>query len=419
MSSKRFLFVLNRYLPSQSGAEILSSQIAEKLAEKKHSVKVLTLDVLDDSGYEKRGSGQIKGEVIRNVAVRRFPVTRFPYHQRIMAFLDRTGAFRYASSGSGVFSLEMIRAIKDEVRQCDAVVAGVMPFTGVIYPALKAARENNKKFILLPLMHFGQVRNSFCLTDFEVDAIIPERFSREFFSDAAMDIYKHSNVIITQGVYEERFAKKMTESVFARVNPAVHPLPFEEKAEEKREGFRILTLGNHNYWKGIETTLNAFRMVREKAPDAELKIIGRMESKYAKIAERMDGVFVLGSVSENEKRRSLNEADVFLLPSIAESLGIASLEAHSYGVPSIAAYCTGSMQIIKEKNNGFLVPFGDYLLTFKIIMTLYENRRILERLKSETKKIAMEGCNEIDGYRDGPFSSLRQENQIDYLLEVL
>jgi len=411
---KSFLFVTNRYLPCMSGAEKLSSQIAERLVSMGHAVRVLTLDALSDSDYASGKRRQAQREEINGVEVRRFGITRFPYHERISRLMESSHRLDWLFSGGSVFSLKMMQAVRDETDSFDAVVAGVMPFTGVIYPAMRAAHERRKKFILLPLMHFGQIQENDPMSDFKTRTLRPAKFRYEYFSEHAMEIYGRSEMIITQGIYEENFIKSMTDSRFARVNPFVR-VP---KDVSRGGGFRIITVGNHNFEKGIETTLRAFSLLRKSAPDAVLTIIGRIDRKFELMAKR-DGIRHLESATEEEKESALLDSDVFLLPSAAESLGIASLEAHAFGMPTIAAYCSGSMQIVKDGRNGYLVPFGDFLLTYKILMTLYKDRLLLDRLKKRSREIAEKGDPDIDGYRGGPFSMKRQEEQIKRMLEMI
>jgi glycosyltransferase involved in cell wall biosynthesis len=334
-----------------------------------------------------------------------------------MNLLEKRGIMEWYTGRRGLFSVNMINALYNEASNYDCIISGVMPFTGVIYPAMKSAGKFNKKFILLPLIHFGQISERTNMNNFQKGMIFPEQYRYEYFSDSAMKMYEKADVIITQGVFEENFVKQNTKSAFVRVNPKIE-IPKEIK-KQKNEGFTILTMANHNFEKGIDTTLNAFKMVKKSAPDAKLIIAGAIEGEYRCSAESVDGVEITGHLDEDKKREIFSRADLFVLPSIAESLGIVTLEAHAYGVPTINAYCSGSMQIVKNGFNGFLVPFQDYLLTYEYIMTLYRDGNLLDKMKANARQTAIGEADLTDGYGGGGFSAKRQEKQIKNLMEIL
>jgi N-acetyl-alpha-D-glucosaminyl L-malate synthase BshA len=55
----------------------------------------------------------------------------------------------------------------------------------------------------------------------------------------------------------------------------------------------------------------------------------------------------------------LSVADVFLLPSLTESFGLAALEAMACEVPVIATRVGGLPEVVRDGETGYLVPLGD------------------------------------------------------------
>ena len=417
MVNKRFLFVLNRYLPAKSGSEILTSQIAEKMVSMGHSVDVFAFDSLTDFDYVKKRASLLKEEKINNVKITRFPLTRFIYHDRIMNMLEKRNIMTTYTGRRGLFSLPMINALKRTIKDYDVIVSGVMPFTGVICPAMEIAKRLNKKIILLPLIHFGHISDKTDMKNFNESTIRPEQYKYEYFSDEAMKIYDLSDVIITQGIFEENYIKQNFNSHFVRINPSIK-IPENFEIKNKKE-FIISTLANHSFEKGIETTLNAFKLVKKEAPYAKLIIAGYLDEKYKCMFKKIGGVELMNSIDEEEKNKFFFNSDIFVLPSIAESLGIVTLEAHAHGVPTINAFCSGSMQIVKNRVNGFLVPFQDYLLIYEYIMSIYKDRALLEKMKMNARETATGQIKSTEGYSNGGFSSERQDKQIKNLLDIL
>jgi glycosyltransferase involved in cell wall biosynthesis len=126
-----------------------------------------------------------------------------------------------------------------------------------------------------------------------------------------------------------------------------------ERATRGTDGpARVLFVGGDFRRKGGELLLEWHRST---APGTvELDIVTR-----ADIAPR-PGVRVHTDIGPNsEALRSLHHrADVFVLPSLAECFGIATIEAMGSGVPVVASDVGGTADIIDDGVNGFIVPAG-------------------------------------------------------------
>ena len=70
-----------------------------------------------------------------------------------------------------------------------------------------------------------------------------------------------------------------------------------------------------------------------------------------------DRVFFLGNVPNLEE--IVGASDLFLLPSEAESFGMAALEAMAAEVPVIATAAGGMPEVVTNGENGYLLPVGD------------------------------------------------------------
>jgi len=68
-------------------------------------------------------------------------------------------------------------------------------------------------------------------------------------------------------------------------------------------------------------------------------------------------VFFLGNVPNLEE--IVGASDLFLLPSEAESFGMAALEAMASEVPVIATQSGGLPEVVIDGESGYLLPVGD------------------------------------------------------------
>ncbi|OYR46152.1 glycosyl transferase [Halorubrum sp. Hd13] len=113
--------------------------------------------------------------------------------------------------------------------------------------------------------------------------------------------------------------------------------------------------------KGVRELIDAVdRLSSEGPPGFELAIAGSgpLKDSVEDLAERHEHVTYHGFVSEREKCRLLSTGDVFVLPSHAEGLPIAMLEAMAGG-NAIVSTTVGSIPEVIDDDGGVLVEPGD------------------------------------------------------------
>ncbi len=141
---------------------------------------------------------------------------------------------------------------------------------------------------------------------------------------------------------------------------------------------RILFLGIEFERKGGRQLLSAFRIVRERVPNAELHIVGP-----AKLTETAPGIVFHGHLSKSdpEQRRKLDilfrESVLFVLPSLYEPFGIAPLEAMLYQIPCLVTDAWALREIVRPNFNGDLVTIGSIEdLAHKIVRLISAPERL-------------------------------------------
>lgn len=131
-------------------------------------------------------------------------------------------------------------------------------------------------------------------------------------------------------------------------------------------------LDSAHYFKGIDILLRAFKKFLNNPElttlNFQLLVVGdgNLRPSYENLAKKLeidDKVIFVGAPEDREFPLFYNLADLFVFSSIdrSEAFGLALLEALSSGVPAIVSALPGVRTLIKEGENGFLVPPGDYL----------------------------------------------------------
>jgi len=135
-------------------------------------------------------------------------------------------------------------------------------------------------------------------------------------------------------------------------------------AERVGSGRTILSAGNLIPQKRFAELVEAFSMVHEGMPDAQLVIVGAgpEEPRLATLASQLgvdQCIRLLGRIPHAALLSLYGEADVFCLASEDEGFGIVYLEAMAHGVPVIGSAGEGIADVIVNGENGLLVPPGD------------------------------------------------------------
>ena len=101
-----------------------------------------------------------------------------------------------------------------------------------------------------------------------------------------------------------------------------------------------------------------------------------------------DRVFFLGNVPNLEE--ILGGADLFLLPSEAESFGMAALEAMASEVPVIATAAGGLSEVVVHGETGYLLPVGDIDAMAERAVAILSDSRLERRLGRAGRAVAEE-----------------------------
>ena len=130
---------------------------------------------------------------------------------------------------------------------------------------------------------------------------------------------------------------------------------------------RLFSCGRLNPGKGHGDLIHAVHMLRLEGVDARLVIAGEDETGgcgYRLVLEKLvvdlglDNSIVqfIGAVSEDQVIKSLEQAHIFVLASLAEAIGVAIMEAMAMAVPVIATDAGGTDELICDCTHGILLP---------------------------------------------------------------
>lgn len=164
------------------------------------------------------------------------------------------------------------------------------------------------------------VRNSFLAHGFSPDQILPVVYAQN------LDVFKPSN----------------------RERPKDRP-------------FTIVNTGALSLRKGTPYLLLAFRQIQKKIPRARLLLSNLISDSIRPLLEEFGDLNITWSppLPHPELAKHLQNADLFILPSLEEGLVRTALEAMACGLPVILTPNTGANDFVVEGQNGSIVPIRD------------------------------------------------------------
>ena len=126
--------------------------------------------------------------------------------------------------------------------------------------------------------------------------------------------------------------------------------------------FRMVSVMRLNGKKRPLALVDMMKRLRSMLPADErvsLRIVGDgpqrpMVQRAIERANLGDRVELLGRKTREEIRELLREADVFVLPTVRESFGLAALEARCVGLPVVAMAQSGVSELITHRREGLL-----------------------------------------------------------------
>lgn len=124
--------------------------------------------------------------------------------------------------------------------------------------------------------------------------------------------------------------------------------------------FQLLSVGRLHWIKGLEYALLAVRQLVDEGYDVRYDIIGagpeEEKLRFAIHDLNLGGsVRLLGRQPQEEVRRALESADVYLLPSLSEGISNSALEAMAMELPVVVTAVGGMAEAIRDGLDGFLV----------------------------------------------------------------
>jgi glycogen synthase len=297
-------------------------------------------------------------ETHEGLTIRRFALRNIPLQFKVLRAVSwlPVEAVRLLSGSPYVLVPDYLREVFRRRPRFDIVIAGVLPYTHLIYPAAWLARHHQIPWVCVPLVHLGVAGGG------------P---SPGYLTAPQVRLLRGADAIVTATHAESRAlaARGLDPSRIHRVGVGVDPSEFTVgEAGRFRERFGldgplVLQVSTLSRAKGAADLVEAMKLLWTAGSDARLVLIGPSMGDFethlaAQSAHVRERILMLGMTDEATKRDAFAACDVFVMASSADSFGTVYLEAWLYGKPVIGAEAGGVPDVVSQGRDGLLVRFG-------------------------------------------------------------
>ena len=183
---------------------------------------------------------------------------------------------------------------------------------------------------------------------------------------------------------------------------------------------RVLMVARLSPEKGHLVLLEAVKLLGDRGMPIEVDLIGPgefrdgLESAASSFGVD-DRVVFLGACTPAEINEHLRASDVFCLPSFAEGLPVALMEAMAVGVPVVTTYISGIPELVIDGWTGMMVPAGRADLLASAIERLCDDRELNTSIV-EAARAKVEEQHELAHNMPALAALLTGENDVSGLL---
>ena len=173
--------------------------------------------------------------------------------------------------------------------------------------------------------------------------------------------------------------------------------PYNEKVEIidvlqqlKNEGYYLVAnVGRFSKQKGMEYFIDSYPLVKKEIDKIKYVLVGdgedreKLKKKISELGMQNDVIF-LGF--RRDVQNVLSQIDLLVLSSLWEGLPLTPIEGFSVGKTVVATAVDGTVEIVENGNNGFLIPAKDAKAIAEKVVYLFKHQDKQKTMEEEATK---------------------------------
>lgn len=184
------------------------------------------------------------------------------------------------------------------------------------------------------------------------------------------------------------------------VNPYGVDLSYFKPVDKKDDVFRVVYVGGITLMKGVHYLIKAFSDANIE--NSELVLVGNgwpntdVITALDMMGVNMNKVYFKGARPYAELYKYYSNASVFVFPSLSDGYGLVVPQSLSCGTPAIVSSNAGSSDVIREGQNGYIVPVCDSDAIEEKLRYLNNNPDVLAEMKKKSIQSVQQGLKWSD-----------------------
>jgi glycosyltransferase involved in cell wall biosynthesis len=150
---------------------------------------------------------------------------------------------------------------------------------------------------------------------------------------------------------------------------------------------RFLYSGAASVHKGAHLLIEAWKKLKP-ASAAELHFFGVVALPGRCLENLGSGVFLHGPVSSQRIAQEYRASSVLVFPTLCDGFGMVIAEALSNGLPVVTTPNAGAADLVRENENGWVVPAGDSEALAERMQRCIDNPEMLEDMREPARATA-------------------------------
>jgi glycosyltransferase involved in cell wall biosynthesis len=276
------------------------------------------------------------------------------------------------------------RAISDHDLESADVVIG---FDTSSWLLSRRAKQIGKKFVLdQSIGHpvdkeriFAGIRDNFPEWNLSIPHKLPAHVAEEIEEHRLADL-----VVVPSSFVRSTLLRQGVAESKIRIIPFGTDLRLFHPADvSKAQGaFVFLFVGSISARKGLPVLLEAWRRMPSNSGELWVVGVGALPEQVA--SNLPTSVRFLGQKSRFEVAKLMRQADAFVFPSFFEGLAQVQIEAMASGLPIISTIEAGAEDLVRDGENGFLVPAGDVFALTERMEQMAADRTLFDAMRKST-----------------------------------
>jgi len=211
---------------------------------------------------------------------------------------------------------------------------------------------------------------------------------------ARMELFKQTlqaadRIVVVHEEAKQVYSQFVAEEKLRTIPLGVNPDLFEYN--QRSDTQELVAIGNLRRRKGYDILFRALKSIQRSYPDVHLHVFGEgpLEDELRQQVLSLglqSNVTFHGYVDQSIVREHLSRARAFVHPSRSESFSLVRLEAMSTGCPMVVTDISGAREMVRDGEEGFVVPIESPEPIADAVMTLLDDYELTKRLGRQARQ---------------------------------